>query len=254
MRSGKWSCDTTKTLRFTFTLAIKNWPDFARGCPLCHTEAENVRLYVQRCVALESCRRKFFAVIASLLAKAGRPGLHVLKTLMLGGDDQLLLILGKRVCFPAALLVERHQCGLAEWVLDKCTKNFLLMLDRMRQSFLGHLRIIAGRLWVGPSKYSSTQLELRQTLPLRNDASKTAVTLPRALLNDWMPPSPNRMCWAKGVSSRPSPFYTVRRGRCIGVFHKWIDCKASVAGLNDAVFKGFTSLQDALYAFQYGWK
>jgi hypothetical protein len=159
-------------------------------------------------------------------------------------------MMGKRVCFPAALLVERYHCGLAEWVLDKCTKNFFLMLDRMRQSLLGSLRIIAGRLWVGPSKFTPAQFALSQALPL-TVTSKAAEALPS--LYDWMPPSPDRMCWVKDVSSRPSPFFVVHRGRRSGVFHKWSDCKACVVGLNDAVFKGFPSLQDALYAFQHGW-
>jgi viroplasmin and RNaseH domain-containing protein len=62
------------------------------------------------------------------------------------------------------------------------------------------------------------------------------------------------MLWKKQPGSkRPSPFFTVRRGRSVGVFHKWSDCKASVVGLKDAVFRGFDTLEDAEYALCHGW-
>jgi hypothetical protein len=43
--------------------SLLGWPVSSRVCPLCHAEVEDVRHYVQRCVALELCRRKFFAVV-----------------------------------------------------------------------------------------------------------------------------------------------------------------------------------------------
>jgi viroplasmin and RNaseH domain-containing protein len=36
------------------------------------------------------------------------------------------------------------------------------------------------------------------------------------------------------------------------VFYKWSDCKARVAGLADASFQGFTTLEEAEYAFTSG--
>ena len=54
----------------------------------------------------------------------------MLKTLLAGGEDALLLVLGRRVAFPASLTADRENCGLAEWLLDKTSKNFVLMLSR----------------------------------------------------------------------------------------------------------------------------
>ena len=68
-----------------------------------------------------------------------------------------------------------------------------------------------------------------------------------------MPPPADRMVWSKSVGAkRPSPFYVIWRGREVGVFYKWSDCKARVAGLADASFQGFATLEEAEYAFTSG--
>ena len=59
--------------------------------------------------------------------------------------------------------------------------------------------------------------------------------------------------WCRGLGSkRPSPFYVVWRGREVGVFYKWSDCRARVVGVADAAFKGFATLAEAEHAFMFG--
>ena len=160
-----------------------------------------------------------------------------------------LLILGRRVAFPAHLVGDREHCGLAEWLLDKTSKNFVLMLSRLRQALLGSLRICGGRLMVVRGKFTVNEVLLQQG---SYQASQVAPRL--ALYSGWVPPVARSICWAKGVPSRgPFPFYVVWRGRSIGVKYKWSSVRSSVAGLSsaDSAFKGFASLEEASYAFSH---
>ena len=50
----------------------------------------------------------------------------------------------------------------------------------------------------------------------------------------------------------PKGFFVVLRGRTRGVFYRWCDAFASVAGFPDAKFKGFDSKEGAYAAWQRG--
>ena len=42
-----------------------------------------------------------------------------------------------------------------------------------------------------------------------------------------------------------SKYYAVRKGRKVGIFTSWDDCKKSVNGYANAIYKSFTSINDA---------
>lgn len=62
--------------------------------------------------------------------------------------------------------------------------------------------------------------------------------------------------WVPKPSASPSVrpgrrknFFVVWCGRSVGVFYRWCDAHASVAGYDNAKFKGFDSLEDAELAY-----
>ena len=67
----------------------------------------------------------------------------------------------------------------------------------------------------------------------------------RSFWSAWIPiPEPEeQMSWParKGRSA----FYAVKKGRTTGIFYKWMDCRASVAGVVDSVFCGRMTLAEA---------
>ena len=106
--------------------SLLKWPERGKLCPLCRSGCnEDVMHYLLECAALSPCRDRFLQELRVKLPTAGTPGLFVLKTLLSGGENALLLILGRRVAFPAHLVGDREHCGLAEWLLDKTSKNFV---------------------------------------------------------------------------------------------------------------------------------
>lgn len=52
--------------------------------------------------------------------------------------------------------------------------------------------------------------------------------------------------------SKKKKFYAVKRGRNVGIFHTWTECKKQVNHYSNARFKSFASMSDAM-AFM-GWK
>ena len=65
----------------------------------------------------------------------------------------------------------------------------------------------------------------------------------------WIPRDPTFLARRQGP---PKGFFVVLRGRTRGVFYRWCDTFASVAGFPDAKFKGFDSKVDAYAAWQRG--
>ena len=218
---------------------------------LCRTgSVEDILHYVQFCPALAPCRRRFVTELSLKLPLAGKPGLFVLDAVLSDSETQLRLSLGQRVRFPPDLLLDRLNCGMAEWTLDKISKNFFLSLARLRHAYLGGSpRIIEGRLWLCPAKCSAADVIFTQesVLPQR------VTHLRKQFFAKWMPTPADRIVWSKcAVPKRPSPFFVVWRGRVPGVFYNWSDCKVQAVGLKNAAFQGFASLEEAEFAFASG--
>ena len=96
------------------------------------------------CVVLEPCRLRFRAEATSALLLAGAGAGDARAALNGPNDQQLRLVLGGLVAFPAT--GEPADVAMAAWALDKATKNFLTACWRRRAHFVGHLSVRQGKL------------------------------------------------------------------------------------------------------------
>ncbi|HMY85263.1 MAG TPA: ribonuclease H family protein [Saprospiraceae bacterium] len=55
------------------------------------------------------------------------------------------------------------------------------------------------------------------------------------------------------MAKKKPKFYVVWKGRNVGIFDTWDDCKAQVFGFEGAQYKSFDSREEALTAFQSGY-
>ena len=141
--------------------------------------------------------------------------------------------------------VLRELGAKARWAFSEATKNFLSAMWKARGALCGTFKPSPhGLLFsppIPPSRASGVAPAARAlTVP----ADKTA-------WSRWL--ESDRPRAQGGSRSKPSNYYVVWRGRKPGVFYKWCDAHASVAGVPDAEFKGFDSLADAYAAWHVGW-
>lgn len=52
------------------------------------------------------------------------------------------------------------------------------------------------------------------------------------------------------MSKRKKNFYVVKKGREVGIFDNWEDCKKAVDGFSGSEYKGFSNMHDAEVYFQ----
>ena len=106
-----------------------------------------------------------------------------------------------------------------------------------------------GKISVADGRLNHTPSELRPlhmpSLPIVKFTSEF-----RQDLMAWAP-SPSPVARPR-QSSRRKNFFVVWRGRICGVFYRWCDTLASVAGFPDPAFKGFDTRQEAELAFAEG--
>ena len=138
----------------------------------------------------------------------------------------------------------RDQGGRARYFTDKSVKNFLVACWRVRECLVGVQSVVAGHLVAVPSSRSLVEL-FKSQLELRDLEGAELWTGMRPFWTEWMPEplAEEKLSWPKRKG--PSAFYAVKRGRTVGLFYKWSDCRRSVAGLVDSVFRGHLSLTEA---------
>ena len=139
-----------------------------------------------------------------------------------------------------------EQCGKAAWVFDRATKNFLVRCWKDRRKTVGILNVSHGVL--------TRTLATRTPLAVRSRWA-TQNPFPPERRAEWRQFSPSAVRDQQASSSRrdgPCGFYVVWAGRKLGVFYRWCDVAASVAGFTGAKFKGFDSQRAAETAFAAG--
>jgi len=188
-----------------------NWPLAGGSCVMCGTGLEDVGHFLVDCVVLESCRLRFRAEATTALLLAGADTADARAALNGPNDQQLKLVLGGLVAFPAS--GEPEDVAMAAWALDKAIKNFLLACWRRRAHFVGHLSVRKG------------SLVQEEALDAQGAALLTAVSAPartkaqlkacRPFWSDWV----RKPCKhsASKRNGRRSPFFVVLTGRRPGI-------------------------------------
>ena len=116
------------------------------------------------------------------------------------------------------------QCGVALWLVDFASKNFIADCWRQRGKFLSGLASF------------SNFVPLKIPVPTKKAVQ---VWAPNTRSSKWTKEVRGRHCSGRAA------FYIVVKGRKCGVFYKWEDCLASVANFDQAVFFGANSLEEA---------
>ena len=206
--------------------------------------------FLQRCTALDVCRKRLAMVLGNRLPHLGNAGALLMSQFDAGGLDQLRLLLDTgRVVSPAACdEVAAEQFGQARWVVDKAAKNFLCACWKLRRAILGEVRVERGRLMHEPVHVPVAGLTQRESA--RSALTRADLEF-RQFWSAWMPGK------AAGDRRRRRgrahlPFFAVWKGRQTGVFCGWEDCVSRVANFPGARFKGFRTLEEAEHGFALG--
>ena len=135
-----------------------------------------------------------------------------------------------------------EQCGKAAWVFDKVTKNFLVRCWKDRRSVVGILKASHGVLTRTPVPVKAGQVN-QAGQAAQDKTSQASWTgsggdlFPAERRREWQrwspcaTPDPHVRAVLRG---EPHGFYVVWRGRRRGVFYRWCDVFASVAGFSGA--------------------
>ena len=141
-----------------------------------------------------------------------------LQHFLLHRSEALCLLLGSQPEFPACPVamdqeLYDEQCGKAAWLLDKVSKNYIVRCWRVRQSMIGTITIGEGKLvqsppcslptWTGKVSLGSAGVD----------------PLYRSDWLQWRPRKPVSVSLTR-PRKQASNFYTVRRGRTVGVFYR----------------------------------
>jgi hypothetical protein len=219
-------------------------------CPLCHYGVvEDVEHFLLHCPVLNPCRRQLQSRLQLVLSTLGVPGAELLERFADGREGQLKVLLGdlSLQCEAQDDPVDDEfihaQAGKARFYTDKAVKNFLVACWRLRESVVGIQTVAGGYVVTAPSSRSADDLVASQVSE-EMDMSQVWDGM-RSFWFAWIPsPEPEeQMSWParKGRSA----FYAVKKGRTTGIFYKWMDCRASVAGVVDSVFCGRMTLAEA---------
>ena len=220
-------------------------------CPLCHCGmVEDVEHFLLDCSALDPCRRQLEFRLEQVLPELGPPGAELLERYSGDRKDRLRVLLGdldvqcEAQVDPDDDSLLYDQAARARYFTDKSVKNFLVACWRVRECIVGSQTVAAGYLVTTPSSRSLVDLYTSQ-LQLEELEGTDLWTGTKSFWSEWIPMAEpeEKLTWPK--RNGPSAFYAVKRGRTVGLFYKWSDCRRSVAGLIDSVFCGRLSLAEA---------
>ena len=198
-------------------------------------------------------RASLASCLGSRLASAGSPGSFLLAAYHTSGSRRLGLLLGAEVVFPACPVDQEEaeyveQCAMSLWILNAVAQNFLVAAWRHRESLIGVVSVVGGRLVTAPP------LKVQQRLEALRSPAASPIRF-RRFWKRWIPhvrmaglcePPLKRRSLHKGKCN----FFTVWNGRRKGVFYKWSDCKSSISGYPDPGFRGFKTLDEAYACYE----
>ena len=227
--------------------SVAKWPASGGCCLLCRSGAtEDAEHFLLLCPSLSCHRDQFRRSLTVALPCLGVATRAVLDLFVAAAPAQALSMLAGRsfvVPCPAGADVDLHaeQCAKAAFLFDKLSKNFLLRCWRARQNIIGKITVSQGQI----------VHERPALFALRDPVARPFVFHARSRWEwtSWIPRDPTFVARRQGL---PKGFFVVLRGRTRGVFYRWCDAFASVAGFPDAKFKGFDSKADAYAAWQRG--
>ena len=222
-------------------------------CPLCHlATVEDVEHFLLDCPAMDPCRRQLDSRLQQVLPELGPPGEELYGRYSGSREGRLRVLLGDlgvRSTSREDLDDEeqlREQAGRARYFTDKSVKNFLVACWRVRECLVGVQTVVAGHVVSAPSSRSQSLEDLYASQLECRDLTGTEVwSGTKAFWAEWIPKAQpeEQLTWPKRKGA--SAFYAVKRGRTTGLFYKWSDCRRSVAGRLDSVFRGHPSLDAA---------
>ena len=231
--------------------SVLKWPRSGGACLLCRSGIiEDAQHFLLDCPALSVHRDQFLTSLQSALASVGGAGVSVWskfqEAVQTRDDAALELIAG--ACPPLdrprgyEQIAFEEECGKAYYVFDKCVKNYLVRCWRARGARIGTVRVAGGIL---------SHIPAAGTFSFRPPMVLEPLTVADRSL--WEPfvrlyriadkPIVSRKC------KKRKNFFVVTRGRVKGIFERWCDAFASVAGFSGAKVKGFNSLADARKAW-----
>ena len=222
------------------------------SCLLCRSGAvENVEHFLLDCAALRPCRERLQREVRDIVSMVGVAEGALLTCMSASRQDRLRCLLG------GAALAEnyhedrkaREQCGQALWMHDKAVKNYLLACWRLRESVMGPIRVVGGRLVRSPPEEKSSRAVLSSQG--QRPAVKPALDKSQEFWTPWIPSTPGLShVWRRSGKRGRANFYVVFRGRETGIFYKWSDCMRAVAGYEGGgEFRGYERLDAAESAF-----
>jgi len=107
---------------------------------------------------------------------------------------------------------------------------------------VGVLSVRCQRFYREPSTFSTSVLLRKQP------SSAPLYPAPfRRFWQKWVPVDKRK--WRKSGKKKRANFYVVFEGRQPGVFYKWNDCSRAIGVRDEAVFRGFRTLQGAEEAY-----
>ena len=212
--------------------SVLKWPPGSGLCLLCCSGSiEDAEHFLLHCRGLVEHRLRFRAMLGSVLVQAGVAGQALLDHYDALTNSKpmaaLALLAGEpvNVACPADVDAKEHaeQCGKAAWLFDKVSKNFLVQCWKAREAGVGQIRVESGVLCRTPP------------VPVPPRFSVSTIRPARPLGGDSRQPW---LSWVPKPSASPSVrpgrrknFFVVWCGRSVGVFYRWCDAHASVAGM-----------------------
>ena len=168
-------------------------------------------------------------------------------------QTQLRLVLGDNWLEPArpperVAEAFREQCAQARWVLDKASKNCLLMCWKLRQALIGKLSVCNGKLDIVQGDVQAARILLARQA-MRKLARATDVGC-RQFWLQWATDAREAHSAPPPCRKRRSAFYVVFAGREPGICSSWFQCRRSVANYAGARFRGYASLEEAEDAWE----
>ena len=247
---------------------VLDWPTAGGLCPRCRGGVEDAKHFLLECPFTLAHRTRLNATLDVSLRAVGVAGasLRDLFAAHLRNDHdaalRMLAGLVPHALCPLGMNQAAHdeQCGKAAWVFDKVTKNFLVRCWKDRRSVVGILKASHGVLTRTPVPVKAGQVN-QAGQAAQDKTSQASWTgsggdlFPAERRREWQrwspcaTPDPHVRAVLRG---EPHGFYVVWRGRRRGVFYRWCDVFASVAGFSGARCKGFDGWHDAEEAFAEG--
>jgi hypothetical protein len=233
--------------------SVLRLPRAEGACLLCHSgEVEDALHFVLHCPVLARVRSDFRRALEGALVQAGVAGqLLLAKFCCASPEAALRQIAGLQQYMPPDVgsspeqqRLHVEQFAKACWLFDKVAKNFLVACWRARAASIGSMKVVDKQLVHTPATASAPCSTKAFEPPGVLDEAVTASRPWKAWLS-MTQPAPR----VKKRVSNINNFFVVWVGRSTGIFYRWCDVWASVAGYRGAKFKGFESVADAYEAF-----